>query len=161
MRELIDMKISGDNVTVLAKDIQQHVTRGDLIHIDFYEVNMKETIRLEVDLVVVGEAPTSVTGVGSLTLATHSLEIECLPGNLVSALEVDFSRIMSLDDTLYAKDLTLPEGLTLISDEETALTNFTYFRSEEEEEEEEDLLFGDSAEVEVIARGKDEEEEDF
>lgn len=158
-RELVDMTVDGNTLTVLAKDIQQHVTRGDLIHIDFYEVNMKETIQIEIELVAVGSAPTAVTGLGSLTLGTHAIEVECLPGDLVSEIEVDFSLITSPDDVIYAKDLVMPAGLTLLTDGDTAVTSFSYTRTEEQEEEEDDDMLVGSAEVEVISRGKDEEED--
>jgi len=157
--ELIDISVDGKVVTVLARDIQQHATRGDLIHVDFFEVNMAETIIAEVPLVFSGETDSELQALGQVTQILHSVEIECLPGDLVSELEVDISAITAPDHVIYAGDVPLPEGLTLITDPETAVTSFDYFR-EEEEEEDEDMLFAPAAdEVEVIGRGADEEEE--
>lgn len=161
--ELIDIQLEDKSVTVLAREIQQHPTRGDLIHVDFYEVNMAETITAEVPLVLIGEADAELRTMGQVTQLLHSVEVECLPGDLVSELEVDISGIDSPDDVIYASEVELPEGMTLITDPEAAVTSFDYFREEEEEEEEEDLLFAPAAdEVEVIGRGaEDEEEEEF
>ncbi len=157
--ELIDISVDGKVVTVLARDIQQHATRGDLIHVDFFEVDMAETIIAEVPLVFSGETDSELQALGQVTQILHSVEIECLPGDLVSELEVDISAITAPDHVIYAGDVPLPEGLTLITDPETAVTSFDYFR-EEEEEEDEDMLFAPAAdEVEVIGRGADEEEE--
>src|SRR5690606_11938407 len=159
--ELIDISVDGKVVTVLARDIQQHATRGDLIHVDFFEVNMAETIIAEVPLIFTGEADSELETMGQVTQILHSVEIECLPGDLVSELEVDISGITMPDDVIYAGDVPLPEGLTLITDPEAAVTSFDYFREEEEEEEDEDLLFAPAAdEVEVIGRGADEDEEE-
>ena len=157
--ELIDISVDGKVVTVLARDIQQHATRGDVIHVDFFEVDMAETIIAEVPLVFSGETDSELQALGQVTQILHSVEIECLPGDLVSELEVDISAITAPDHVIYAGDVPLPEGLTLITDPEAAVTSFDYFR-EEEEEEDEDMLFAPAAdEVEVIGRGADEEEE--
>ena len=159
--ELIDISVDGKVVTVLARDIQQHATRGDLIHVDFFEVDMAETIIAEVPLVFSGETDSELQALGQVTQILHSVEIECLPGDLVSELEVDISAITAPDHVIYAGDVPLPEGLTLITDPETAVTSFDYFREEEEEEEDEDMLFAQAAdEVEVIGRGADEDEEE-
>jgi large subunit ribosomal protein L25 len=159
--ELIDITIDGKVVTVLAREIQQHATRGDLIHVDFYEVNMAETIAAEVPLVLTGEADTELQTLGQVTQILHAVEIECLPGDLVSELEVDISGITTPDDVIYASDVELPKGFTLLTDPEAAVTSFDYYREEEEEEEEEDLLFAPAAdEVEVIGRGAEEDEEE-
>jgi large subunit ribosomal protein L25 len=159
--ELIDIKLGGETITVLAREIQQHATRGDVLHVDFYEVNMRETIVTEVALVVVGEPAAELQILGQVTQVLHGLEIECLPGDLISELEVDISGISSPDEYIYAGDLELPQGLTMLTEPDTAVTSFQYFREEEEEEEEEELLFATAAdEVEVISKGKGEEEEE-
>jgi large subunit ribosomal protein L25 len=158
--ELIDIQLGGENITVLAREIQQHPTRGDLIHVDFYEVNMQETITADVTLVTVGMPPSDLQTLGQVTQILHSIEVECLPGDLVSEIEVDISEVTSPDEVIYVGDLELPEGLALVTDIETAITSFDYYREEEEEEEEEELMFAlEPDEVEVIGRGAEEEEE--
>jgi large subunit ribosomal protein L25 len=160
--ELINVELGDETVTVLAREIQQHPTRGDVLHVDFYEVNMKETINAEIALVTVGEPPSELRELGQVTQILHAIEIECLPGDLISEIEVDISGVETTDDVIYVTDVPLPEGMTLLTDPETAVTSFDYYREEEEEEEEEDLLFATAAdEVEVIGKGKEEEEEEF
>jgi large subunit ribosomal protein L25 len=161
--ELIDVQINGDTRTVLAREIQQHVTRGDLIHIDFFEVNLLEKVTMEVTLNLVGELLGSVRTLGSVALAQQFVEVECLPTDLISEIQVDVSQIQTPDDTIYVRDLPQHEGVEVLTDPNVAVTTFEYTRlEEEEEEEEEDLLFAPAADsVEVIGKGKEEEEEDF
>src|SRR5690606_12370439 len=66
--ELIDVQFDGKSKTVLAREIQQHVTRGDVLHLDLYEVNMRETLVIDVPLVHVGEVPSNVAALGSIAL---------------------------------------------------------------------------------------------
>jgi large subunit ribosomal protein L25 len=158
--ELIDINVEGAPITVLAREIQQHATRGDVLHVDFYEVDMKETIQADIRLVTTGQAAEELRQMGQVVQVLHDLTVECLPGDLISELEVDISGIASVDDVIYVSDLTPPAGITIITDPETAITSFDYFREEEEEEEEEELLFGEEGEeVEVIAKGKATEDE--
>lgn len=159
--ELIDIDVDGQKVTVLAREIQQHPTRGDVLHVDFYEVDMEEKIITELFLDMKGEPDSELQLLGQITQILHSLEVECLPGDLVSEVDFDISHLASPDDVIYAREIDLPEGLTLITDPDAAVTSFDYFREEEEEEEEEELLFATAAdEVEVIGKGKAEEEEE-
>jgi len=160
--ELIDIAVDGEKLTVLAREIQQHATKGDLIHVDFYEVNMQETIVAEIALVMVGEPASELGNLGQVTQILHGIEVECLPGDLISQVEFTVSHLTSPDEIIHVYDIALPEKLTLITDPEATVTSFDYFREDEEEEvEEEDLLFATAAdEVEVIGRAKTDEEDE-
>ena len=156
--QLVELLVGDKKTTVLTREIQQHVTRGDLIHIDFYEVDMKETITSVAELVAINAAAPAADGLGVATLALRSLDIECLPDNLVSEIEVDMSLIKTVDGVIHVADLTMPEGVVAMTDGETVVARFETFMEEEEEEEEEG--FEPVADgVEVITKGK--EEEDF
>ena len=161
---LIDIAVGGESRTVLAKEVQVHVTRGDLIHVDFYEVNMKEKLVVEADLVPVGTSPPVEDGLGTIGMVIMTLQIECLPINLISEIEVDISRIETPDDVVLVRDLKVPEGVEILADPEEVVARFDYVQlvEEEEEEEEESFLMADTAdEVEVIAKGKQADEDEF
>lgn len=159
--DLIDINLSGNKVTVLAREIQQHPTRGDLIHVDFYEVDMQQTIEATVRLITVGQAAEELRQMGQVVQVLHEVSVEALPGDLISEMEVDISGIASVDDVIYVSELTAPAGVTILTEPETAITSFDYFREEEEEEEEEEMLFAEEGEeVEVISKGKAAEEDE-
>lgn len=156
--QLVDLVVGGEKVTVLTREIQQHATRGDLIHVDFYEVDMKGTVTSEAELVAINEALPTADGMGVGTLAFRALEIECAPDDLVSEIEVDLSQIKTIDGVIYVKDLTMPKGVTALTDGETVVARFETIGLEPEEGEEEE--FEPMAEgVEVIKKGKEDEEE--
>jgi large subunit ribosomal protein L25 len=161
---LIDVQLGDDKRTVLARDIQQHITRGDLIHVDFLEVDLKIAITGEAELVAIGDSPAMAEGSGTISFATRTIEIEALPEALVSEIEVDISLIVTTDDVITVADIKVPEGIVLLAEPEMTIASFVFDRAAIEEEEEEEGLEGDftpSADsVEVIGKGK-EEEEDF
>ena len=137
---LIDLQIEGDKTyTVLARDIQQHPTRGNVMHVDFFEVNMLESVTVEAGLVSINECLLEDDGLGSVVLMANVIEISCTPDKLVDEIQVDISRIVTPDDSIVAGDLQLPEGVTLESDPELLIARFAYATVEEEEVDEDAL----------------------
>jgi large subunit ribosomal protein L25 len=157
---LAELKFGNNSKTVLVRDIQQHLTRGDILHVDFLEVDMASTIRSEAELVAIGEAPPEADGLGVVTLMLRQVEIECLPDNLISQIEIDMSTFTSPEDIIHVSDIPVPAGVTILTDPDTIVARFEYVTAEEEAEEEEIVEEEDVAEdVEVISKGKKEEEE--
>jgi large subunit ribosomal protein L25 len=154
--QLVEIDINGKGYTVLAREIQQHVTRRDILHVDFLEVDMASTIRSEADLISLGESPLTESGEGIIAQVLHSVEIECLPDDLVSQIEFDISTIETTDDSITVADLAAPEGITILTDPETLIARFEYTPVAEEEEEEE-LEEMEAGDVEVIGREEEEE----
>ena len=156
---LINISIGQDTRTVLAREIQQHFTRGDLIHVDFQEVDLMVKITAEASLVLVGESKMMADGLGSDVLSLTSVEIEALPDDLVAEIEVDASQMASADEQLYVGDLVAPAGITILTDPETAVARFEYARLDTADEEDGDYgMTADS--VEIIDRGRGDEDED-
>ena len=162
MTQLATLDMEGKEYIVLARDIQQHVTRRNVLHIDFMEVDMKQTIKSEADLVMIGESPALEMEEGMVAQSMFSVEIECLPDALISQIEVDISSIETPGDRIQIGDLTVPEGVTLLADEDTTVARFQTIRIVEEEEEEEELegIELDADGVEVIGREEEEEIEE-
>ena len=155
---LADVKVGGQLRTVLVREIQQHATRGDLVHIDFMEVDMKSKLRASAELVTVGTATPEAEGLGVATLMLREVDIECFPDDLVAEIEVDLSAIKTADDTIHVKDITAPKGVEILTDPDQVVARFEFTATEEEEAGEEGE--GGAEAVEVISKGK-KEEEDF
>jgi large subunit ribosomal protein L25 len=91
---------------------------GNYIHIDFYQLNMNEKTKVDVELKFLGiEEIIKLTG-GEISESVDTLEVECLPKDLVKEIEIDLSVLKNIGDVLYAKDIKLPAGLELVSDPE-------------------------------------------
>jgi large subunit ribosomal protein L25 len=153
---LIEIALDKGNRTVLARQIQKHPYRDELLHVDFLEVNLRESITADVELVVSGESPLMSEGVGMVSLLLHTIEIEALPDNLVAEIPVDITQIRNVDDVLYVRDLVAPAGVTILGDPDAIVARFEYSRAEQEQAAEEFEQTADQ--VEVITKGKKEEE---
>lgn len=100
----------------MIKEIQREPISGQMLHLDFQAVALTDRLSLTVPVEVVGEAPGVQEG-GLLELVRHNVEVECLPLNIPERLQADVSRL-GLGGILVAGDLTLPEGVTLLTDPE-------------------------------------------
>jgi len=138
----------------LTRDVQWNAITGRPIHVDFYAVVMTEKITTEVPLVFVGEAPAADLAGTILLQNLDEVEIECLPGDLIEAIEVDVSELKEIDQTIYVKDLRVPPTVDILTDAEEVVAKVTWAAREEVEV----VVPVAPAEVEVIAKGKVEEE---
>lgn len=142
---------------VLAREIQRDILTGRTMHVDFYEVRLTETVRTMPRLEFVGESPAVKAGVGVLIHGMNSVEVECLPTELISSIEVDVSVLETLDDNILVSDLPVPDSVTIIADPGDVVASVVPVRVAEVEEEEE-ILLEEGVEVEEQAEEGVEEE---
>lgn len=104
---LIDLKIGAEKVRpVMVKGVQYNPVSGQLIHVDFYQVNLKETVKVPVPLVLVGEEPESVHLGETIVLQTlNELEVEALPADLIEKIEVNIETLKNVDDAITVGQL--------------------------------------------------------
>ncbi len=153
---LADVNVGGQVRTVLVREIQQHATRGDLVHVDFMEVDMKSKLRATAGLVGAGMSTPQAEGLGMTTIMLREVDIECLPEDLVAEIEVDLSAIKTADDVIHVRDLPVPKGVEILTDPELIVARFEFAAADEKAE----VVTEGEADVEVIIKGK-KEEEDF
>ena len=118
---LYDIDLGAGGSTARIVDVQRDPVTGRLVHVDFAPVNMQERIEVTVPLHVVGESPGAEEG-GVLQQVAYEVQVESLPGDIPQELTLDVSSL-GMNENLSVADVTLPEGVTLISDpEEVAAT---------------------------------------
>ena len=103
----------------LVKDMQFHPIYGDVIHADLYEVDLTATIQVRVPLRFVGKA-AGVTRGGILQPIVREIEVECLPMDIPEFFNVDVS-VLDIGDSVHVEDLSMPEGVTAVSEPDLAL----------------------------------------
>jgi large subunit ribosomal protein L25 len=112
---LIDLEIEGDGVTkALIKDWQVDPITNRYTHVDFYQVNLKEKLKTEIALNFVGESAAVKEQGGSLIKTLTSILVECLPTDLVHAIDVDVASMKAFGDTITVKDLVIPAGIEVL-----------------------------------------------
>jgi large subunit ribosomal protein L25 len=137
---LFDLEIEGSKgVPVVVKEQQHHPLRGDLLHIDCYEVKLDEAIEAEVALELEGteDAPGVKEG-GVLEHVTREITVEALPADIPEVIHADVSE-MSIGDTIQLAALAPPSGVKFVAEEPEEVTVATLSPPRVEEEPEPEL----------------------
>jgi large subunit ribosomal protein L25 len=132
--QLISLAVNGDATTVLLKTWQRHPYKGDLLHVDFFRVAMTETLRMDVPIRVSGDAPAVKLTGGTPFQPLSTLSVECLPGDIPEGIDVDISGLEHDDDSIFVRDLTVPSGVTVLTDGDELVVKIMAARVEVEEE---------------------------
>lgn len=148
---VLDLSIDGEDSTpVVVKELSRHPVGSDAVHVDLLRVRLDRPIQATVGLELTGadDAPGVKEG-GVLEHVTREVTIEALPGDIPDSLEHDVSE-MQIGDTVTLEQVTAPEKVTLIGDEEVVVATLTPPRLQVEEEpeiEEETELVGEADEA--------------
>jgi large subunit ribosomal protein L25 len=109
---LIDLEVEGKKYSVLIHDTQVNPLTQELIHVDFYQPNLKEEVETEVPIELIGEAPALKLG-GTLIVNMKEISVKALPKDLPSKIIIDVSVLNTFEDSITAKDIKLPAGVTI------------------------------------------------
>jgi len=127
MTKLINLEIENEKQpkSVFIREIQRQPSTGALIHVDFYQIRKSEKIKVEVPIILTGEAPAMKLKGRSLMQTLNSLSIECLPDKLPPQLEVDLSSLEEADQAIHVRDITLGSGITINTDPDQLVVKIT------------------------------------
>jgi large subunit ribosomal protein L25 len=106
---LIELKVGKDKKGVIVRDYQLDPVTGDLLHLDFLEVQKGHRLTVTVGIELIGDTPLGVRNQGILQHQMHEIELDCLPDQIPDVIHVDASGL-EIGDSIHVKDLNLPEG---------------------------------------------------
>lgn len=106
----------GREETAIVRHVQHEPVTGAIQHVDFQHVELSESMRARVPVRLEGEPPAVKLYDGVLFHPLDTLEIEALPSNLPEAIVVDVTVLGELNSVIFARDLVLPAGVTLLTD---------------------------------------------
>jgi large subunit ribosomal protein L25 len=129
---LINLDVAGSDMLTLARQIQRHPTRGDLIHVDFVRISRDIAVTAEIPLHLVGE-PVGVRDGGLLEQLVFSVTVEAMPGNIPVSIELAVDEL-AIGDQRRMSDVSLPDGVDTQLDPETVLALVAAPRIATEEE---------------------------
>ncbi len=117
------------------KSVQRHPLSGRALHVDYYLVNLKVEMEVDVPLIFTGEAPAVEATGGTLLHNLSSIHVKALPTDIPHEIVVDVSVLKSLDVAIHVRDLNLNRDLvTVMTDGETQVATVVPPRVEEEPE---------------------------
>jgi len=152
----IDGARKGKERTVILKEIQRDPVKDSLLHVDFQEISLTETLKVKVPVAGKGEAVGVKQDEGILQQVLWEVEVECLPTNIPEKIEVDIANL-KIGDSIHLKDVPVPEGVKVLEDLESVVFSVEHPKAVEE------IVAappeGEIQEPEVIKEKKEEPEE--
>ncbi len=140
---------------VLAREIQREPISGRLLHVDLQEVSLTEKMTVDVPIVLRGTPPAVARGEGLLIHGLEQVSIRLLPTDLIPEIVVDVSILNNVNDDLHVSDLKVGDKIEILTPLEEMIAKIIAVKEEVITEE----VPVAAAEVEVIGKGKKEEEE--
>ncbi len=154
---LVSLKVDGKELDCVLKDIQFDPITDKVVHFDLIGLTSGETFQLEVPVQLHG-TPVGIKEGGIIQHLIHKLEIECLPKDIPQRIDIDITEL-NIGDSIHVEDLKI-ENITFLNPEDSVIVLVAHPKVEKEPVEGEETAGEESAEPEVIGKGKGEEEEE-
>ncbi len=160
MTTIVDLVIDGESIPVLVKDIQYHPYKNQVLHVDFQEIKMDETIKLAIPIRLLNREDIQLKP-SILIQVLDELDIECLPMDIPDLVEYDVSSI-TFDEPVTVKDLDIfnDDKITIFDEADDIVATLNHPQEEEEEEEELEELDVDAADVPTVSETEEDEVEE-
>src|SRR3972149_4080094 len=113
--EVIDVKVAGERGVrpIVVHHVQRHPLTSSPLHADFYQVSLREKMRADVPLVVVGRSEAVDTYSGVLVTSIEALHVEALPLDIPGRIEVDITPLAELESAIHQRDLSVPGNVSV------------------------------------------------
>jgi large subunit ribosomal protein L25 len=154
------VQLDGEQAKAMVVDWQRDPIKGKLLHVDLKRIAMDKKMRLHVPLTLKGEAPGVKTEGGLLDFVMREVEIECLPSDIPSHIDIDVSEVRFANPVIRVADLPKSDKIKYLSDVDLTVLHLTSIK--EEAAPTADAAAAEAAagpaEPEVIKKGKQETE---
>jgi large subunit ribosomal protein L25 len=122
---IIDLTVEGEKkaIRTLVREVQKHPARGEIVHVDFYQVHAGERVHIQIPINFVGTA-VGVRNGGMLQHTMDELDVKVSADNIPSHIEVDVSNL-EIGDSVHVSDLKIPEGIEVLDGPDRSVCSVT------------------------------------
>lgn len=113
---LIDLTLDGHVRPVLIHNVQKDAVKGTPLHVEFFQVNLKEKVRTKVPVELVGESAAVTGKIGTILTVLDELEVESLPTDLPENISLDVSMLSQVGQEVKVSAITAPAGVTIMTE---------------------------------------------
>ena len=118
---IVNLKIDSENRPVLIRNVHVHPVTDDLLHIDLYQVNLAEKVKVDIPLTIINESPAVEKKVGLLLTPVSEIEIEALPTEIPDKISVDIAVLANIGDEIKVKDLQIDRNKIKVNTDENLI----------------------------------------
>jgi len=128
----LEFESGGEPVKALVREIQVHPVSREYVHVDLQRISMKEKVRVEVPIVLLGKPEGVKTQGGILEHNLRNIEVECLPTDIPAQIQVEVSALV-VGKAIHVSDLSVP-GVTFLAHPDTAIASVSIPAAERAQE---------------------------
>ncbi|MDO9334330.1 MAG: 50S ribosomal protein L25 [Dehalococcoidales bacterium] len=143
--------------TVMVREVQIDSLKDEVLHVDFYQVQLTENIKVNVPIILTGDSAAAKAKGNTLVQELNELTIECLPASIPSAVAVDVSPLVTADLMIRVKDIQVAKEVTILNDPAVVVARIAIevVEKEVEKPKAEGEAEGEAAEGEAPAEGEE------
>ena len=140
---IVNVRIDDDKeeLETLVREIQMHPYRPDIVHVDFYCIERGVALEVEIPANYNG-TPKGVRDGGVLEVILHEFRVKCIPSKIPESIEIEITHL-DIGDSIHASEISMEEGVELLTDPGQTICLVSAPRAEEEVEVEEELEEGE------------------
>ena len=136
----LTIRVGQNDHPAFVREVQRHPVTEEVLHVDFLEVDLSKPIRTQVPVVLIGEAPAVRLYSGIVNQLIYNLEIEGLPRDIPSSIEIDIAVLGELDAAVLVSDINLGSNVTIASSLQESVVRVQAPRKAEELPEEAEIM---------------------
>lgn len=153
---IISLEIEDEkSVDVMVHDYQKEIVKDDIIHVDFFAVDMAEEMDVQVPVRIEGEAIGVKEG-GVLQQPVFELQVRAKPADIPEEITVDVTNL-NIGDSLAVQDIEKTGSYEILDDPETTVV---VILAPDTDDVEADTDVDESIEPELVGAKDDEEEQE-
>ena len=146
--EIVYLQLDGEEPRpAFVRQVQRNPVTDAILHVDFYQISLKDKVRMDVPVSLVGTAPAEQTHGGTLLHSLDSISVEGLPTDIPSVIEVDVSGLEEIDAAIHVRELNVPGEVEVLTDPEQVVAKIAppHVEKEPVEEEAAEVVEGEEA----------------
>jgi len=120
--------------TVMVREVQIDSLKDEVLHVDFYQVQLTVNIKVNVPIILIGDSAAAKAKGNTLVQELNELTIECLPASIPSTIEVDVSPLVTADLMIRVKDIQVAKEVTILNDPGVVIARIAIEQVEKEVE---------------------------
>ncbi len=122
---IIDVNVEGEKkpIRALVREVQTHPARGNIVHVDFYQIHAGEMVHIQIPLSFVG-TPVGVRNGGMLQHTMDELDVRVSADNIPERIEIDVTGL-DIGDSIHVSDLQIPTGVEVLDGAERSVCSVT------------------------------------
>ncbi len=127
---IFDLNVADGMATkAMIVDWQYEPIKGKLLHIDLKRIAMDKAMKVSVPVFLTGSAKGVRTEGGVLDQVLREVQLECLPGDIPTSLDVDISEL-GINGSIQIKDLPHSGSIKFLEDENAVVAHVTSIKED-------------------------------